>query len=212
VNGLPARIAELFVQQARRRLPGWLVSELEADVPAGDVEIEALSASTVRIRKGDEAVEVRVQIVPPRPKPTALTAWRPPSLRRARAPLEQLSYVVVDEIVADGVRLSVSDWPQVDERGRLHFEEGGTLSVEADLGELVDFLAGARRDGRRRMEVRMGTVLAAKVKRAALRRSAPHPGDWLVPPVYDVSADARTKAKEAFYAAVTPTLKGRRGR
>ena len=211
MSGLAARVADLFVQQARRRLPDWLVAELEADVPAGDVDVEALSASTVRIRKGDEAVEVRVQIVPPRAKPSALSVWRPPSLRPARVPLERLSYVVVDEIVGDGVRLSVSDWPQVDERGRLHFEQGAR-SVEADLGELEDFLAGARHDGRPRVAIRMGTVLAAKVKEPALEKSTPHPEEWLVPPVYDVSADARTKAKEAYYAAVTPTLKGRRRR
>jgi len=34
-----------------------------------------------------------------------------------------------------------------------------------------------------------------------------HPGAWMKPPVYDITADARDKAKEAFYAAVAPTLK-----
>jgi hypothetical protein len=32
------------------------------------------------------------------------------------------------------------------------------------------------------------------------------PKSWILPPVYDLTADAREQAKMAFYAAVTPTL------
>ena len=65
----------------------------------------------------------------------------------------------------------------------------------------------------------MGTVLAANVDDSVLpaaesddevrEGAAPEPrdpADWLKAPVYDISADAREKAKEAFYAAVAPTL------
>lgn len=33
------------------------------------------------------------------------------------------------------------------------------------------------------------------------------PAEWMEPPVYDVTGAARDKAKEAFYAAVAPTVK-----
>jgi hypothetical protein len=147
--------------------------------------------------------------------------WKPEGLTLGRDELRQLSYVVVDEIVEDAARLSVSSWPRVDERGRLHFERTERArSVRADVKELRRFVSSHRASGRGAVPLRMGTVLAVTVDDSVLpepesdeemREQAepepPHPGAWMTPPVYDISADARDKAKEAFYAAVAPTVK-----
>jgi hypothetical protein len=154
-----------------------------------------------------------------------LQLWKPTGLDLERAELRRLSYVVLDEIVEDAARLSVSAWPRVDHLGRLHFEsEQRAQSVRADVKELRRFLSANRADRRRPPpRLRMGTVLAVRVDRSVLpepeteeevrehaRITPRHPRDWMEPPVYDVSADARDKAKEAFYAAVAPTVKAAR--
>jgi hypothetical protein len=154
--------------------------------------------------------------------PTRTRLWRPEGLPLERSQLRRLSYVVVDEVVEDAARLSVSSWPRVDEQGRLHFERTERArSVRADVKELRRFVSAQRADRRGNPpRVRMGTVLAVRVDKSVLpepesdeemREQAnpepPHPREWMEPPVYDVSADARDKAKEAFYAAVAPTVK-----
>ena len=63
----------------------------------------------------------------------------------------------------------------------------------------------------------MGAVLAAVVDESVLpeaeseeelsAEAAGAPEEWLRPPVHDISADAREKAKEAYYAAVAPTTR-----
>lgn len=148
--------------------------------------------------------------------------WKPEGLTLGRDELRQLSYVVVDEIVEDAARLSVSSWPRVDEQGRLHFERTERArSVRADVKELRRFVSSHGAGGRRAVPpLRMGTVLAVSVDDSVLpeaesdeemrEQAMPeprHPSAWMKPPVYDISADARDKAKEAFYAAVAPTLK-----
>jgi hypothetical protein len=148
--------------------------------------------------------------------------WKPDRLPLEGNEFRRLSYVVVDEIVEDAARLSVSSWPRVDEQGRLHFERAERArSVRADVKELRRFVSASRADrGGDPPRVRTGTVLAVRVDKSVLpepesdeemREQAnpdpPHPGEWMEPPVYDVSADARDKAKEAFYAAVAPTVK-----
>jgi hypothetical protein len=81
-----------------------------------------------------------------------------------------------------------------------------------------------RAGGSRPSRLRMGCVLAVRVDKSVLPEpesneelreqasSEPrHPDEWMEPPVYDVTEAARDKAKEAFYAAVAPTVKaGRR--
>jgi hypothetical protein len=148
--------------------------------------------------------------------------WKPDGLALGGDGLGKLSYVVVDEIVEDAARLSVSSWPRVDEQGRLHFERTERArSVRVDVKELRRFVSAHRAVRRRSApRLRMGTVFAVSVDTSALpepesdeemREQAepepPHPGVWMKPPIYDISADARDKAKEAFYAAVAPTVK-----
>ena len=53
-----------------------------------------------------------------------MEVWQPEGLDLPTATLETLSYVVVDEVVENAARLSVSAWPSVDEAGRLRFAGG----------------------------------------------------------------------------------------
>ena len=55
----------------------------------------------------------------------------------------------------------------------------------------------------------MGDAFAARVSPSGLKEAERHllaPSGWLRRPVHDLRAPARDKAKEAFFAAVTPTL------
>ena len=154
-----------------------------------------------------------------------MEVWQPEGLDLPGATLQTLSYVVVDEVVENAVRLSVSAWPSVDEAGRLRFEGGERpRSVPADLKQLRTFVKAKRAGGGRSSQIRMGTVLAVRVEKSVLPEpesneemrehafSKPRlPDEWMEPPVYDITGAARDKAKEAFYAAVAPTVKvGRR--
>ncbi|HLM33281.1 MAG TPA: hypothetical protein VK285_04375 [Gaiellaceae bacterium] len=155
-----------------------------------------------------------------------MKVWQPEGLDLSDTTLKTLSYVVVDEVVEDAARLSVSAWPRIDAAGRLRFAgDERPRSVRADLGQLRTFVNSNRAAGRSRpSRLRMGTVLAARIDKSVLPEpesneelreqasSEPrHPGEWMEPPVYDITGAARDKAKEAFYAAVAPTVKvGRR--
>jgi hypothetical protein len=143
--------------------------------------------------------------------------WKPPSLgRRPRA--AELAYLVVDDIFGDGVSLVLSDWPELDGRGRLRFADP-PLSLGADRDRFERYLAEHRRPhAHADRPLRIGDVFGVRVnsetlaqvadKLAAERRLEPllAPESWIRPPVYDVTADARDAAKGAFYAAVAPTL------
>jgi hypothetical protein len=150
-----------------------------------------------------------------------MEVWQPEGLDLPGATLQTLSYVVVDELVENAVRLSVSAWPSVDEAGRLRFEGGERpRSVPADLKQLRKFVKAKRAGGGRSSQIRMGTVLAVRVDKSVLPEPESNeemrehasteprrPDEWMEPPVYDITGAARDKAKEAFYAAVAPTVK-----
>ena len=150
-----------------------------------------------------------------------MKVWQPEGLDLPGATLKTISYVVVDEVVENAARLSVSAWPSVDEAGRLRFEGGERpRSVPADLRLLRNFVRSNRAGGGRPSQLRMGTVLAVRVDKSVLPEpesneemrehasSKPRrPEEWMEPPVYDITGAARDKAKEAFYAAVAPTVK-----
>lgn len=150
-----------------------------------------------------------------------MKVWQPEGLDLPGATLKTISYVVVDEVVENAARLSVSAWPSVDEAGRLRFEGGERpRSVPADLRQLRNFVRSNRAGGGRPSPLRMGTVLAVRVDKSVLPEpesneemrehasSKPRrPEEWMEPPVYDITGAARDKAKEAFYAAVAPTVK-----
>jgi hypothetical protein len=140
--------------------------------------------------------------------------WRPASLGRA-ARRSDLVYVIVDDIMENSVTLVLSTWPEVDRDGRLRFA-GKPVSLGADRGAMERYLAKHRRPrANRDRPLRIGDVFALRVQAGAFdeitreleeqRRLEPFldPEQWIVPPVYDVTADARDEAKVAFYAAVT---------
>lgn len=132
--------------------------------------------------------------------------WRPEGIELADEELVRLSYVVVDEIVGDAIDVSVSPWPGVDDRGRLVFPEEPAATVQADADALRRYVA---RDVPEHGPLRTGDVFGARVRRARLAEAGERllsPSTWLVRPVHDLRAPARDKAKEAFYAAVAPTL------
>ena len=145
---------------------------------------------------------------PPAEEP-AERLWVPPSLRAVD--VGSLVYVVVEELLEDAVNLLVSDWPGLDEEGRLQFS-GPPIEVVADRKQLAQFLAVHRLPAElRERPLRTGDTFAfrpASDLRPLLEESNERltPEQWITPPVYDVSADARDVAKAAFYGAVTPTL------
>jgi hypothetical protein len=205
------RLHALLLRQARESgVPEWIVALLEGDEEATYVEE---GSSLLRVERGDgQNFDIRVQLVPPATPPALVGPWLPGE-PVPDAEVETLSYVVVDEIVGDTADLAVAPWPQLDDRGRLRFPDEESLTIRARSEDLREYLSepgpGAGR------AVRMGDVLAARVDRERLEALAreddvaedpPSPSAWLVPPVYDIGEAARAKAKEAFYAAVTPTL------
>ena len=156
----------------------------------------------------------------PPPSPTAgerhRRRWKPPTLDKLDP--ERFFYLVVDEIVGGSLGLVLSDWPDVDEQGRLRFG-GAPRMLGADREALQSFLSEHRQPvALAQRPPRIGDAFAVRVIRdafaevsdelAAQTRMEPllPPAQWIEPPIYDVSAEAREAAKAAFYAAVTPTL------
>jgi len=143
--------------------------------------------------------------------------WRPPSLARLAEPVDVagLTYIVVEELIRpDRVGLSLASWPVADRNGRLRFHGDGPAHVGVALSALTDYLARHRVAGPRgrRRPLRVGDVFAAVV--GGLGDHAHDDTDtepiwiegldsWLVPPVYDLTADAREVAKLAYYAGVS---------
>jgi hypothetical protein len=119
------------------------------------------------------------------------------------ANVAELSYITVDEVGEGIVTLLVSEWPEVDERGRLRFSGAAPVSVDVGEARLTAYLANARLPERLRdRPLREGDAFAALT---AIGRRAPGPrrpiSDWLKAPVYDVTADARDAAKAAYLTA-----------
>jgi hypothetical protein len=145
--------------------------------------------------------------------------WQPPRVPQEK--LEKLSYIVVDEIVAPTCVLAVSEWPRVDDKGRLRFRLSKRPQlVRVAARDLMKHLATHRlpRKGSQR-ELRIGDVFAAVADKDRLPKpqsdaeahklagSSLTPVEtWLDPPIYDVTASARDAAKVALYSAVAPTL------
>jgi hypothetical protein len=150
------------------------------------------------------------------PLEEAAQPWLPESLK-GRSPVG-LSYVVVEEMLGSSAALSVSEWPAVDERGRLRFR-GEPRTLGANRTALEDFLARNRCPGElAERPLRVGDVFGLRERAAATaplvdeleapQRLQPflEPEQWIEPPAYDLTAEAREAAKTSFYAAVTPLL------
>ena len=103
----------------------------------------------------------------------------------------ELSYIAIDEIGDGLVTLIVSQWPELDESGRLRFPEPEPVAVDVDRAAFETLLAEHRRP-RDLADRALGE-----------RRD---PGSWIVAPVYDVTADARDAAKAAFFGVVGTPL------
>jgi hypothetical protein len=120
---------------------------------------------------------------------------------------ERLSYIVVEEMIGDAIGLSVCDWPEVDDQGRLKFVARAIL-VGVERGWLEEQLLEHRtpHDIAER-GLRIGDVFAAAdvELRAREEESQLTISTW-TPPINDLTAEARDAAKTAFYGAVAPVL------
>ncbi|MPZ73954.1 MAG: hypothetical protein GEU74_12115 [Nitriliruptorales bacterium] len=118
-----------------------------------------------------------------------------------------LSYLVVEEIVEEVTAITISAWPAADGRGRLRFE--GT--EPAEVAVTTEMLQAELYDGWLNRERRIGDVFAAVVNQDVLDEATESvwrgPLKRLLPgPVYDLTAEARTVAKLALYAARSDIL------
>lgn len=217
---LGARLEELLQRQAERRdAPKWIRDVLAGKDVDATRKVEGDARVVVTGPKGDR-FEIELRLTFPRKPPVAVKTWKPEIrpeweelaefAKLSEKELKPLSYVVVDEIVGrDDADVSISSWPSVDENGRLVFLDEPEISVHISLEELTDYLNGKGfLWSKRSDELRMGTVLAAAVRTENLAEDGERvaPEEWLVLPAYDLTEPAREKAKEAFYAAVAPTL------
>jgi hypothetical protein len=123
-----------------------------------------------------------------------------------------LRYIAVDEIVGDRVGLSISGWPAADAVGRLRFPlSEGVAEAVVDAQALCRFLERSnlhfalRLRGplpRGKRELRVGTVLAARITSPDSEAWGEPLADWLGEPVYDITKDARYVAKLSYWGAV----------
>lgn len=122
--------------------------------------------------------------------------------------IADLSYIAVDEVSEGVVTLLVSVWPELDERGRLRFPETEPVAIDVRQAALEALLAANRQPRQLAARpLREGDVLAARTRVG--RRSSSRgrsTANWIVPPVFDVTADARDAAKVAFFRAVGTPL------
>lgn len=138
-------------------------------------------------------------------------------------PTTRLRYVVVDELFADAAELGISAWPVVDAQGRLRFPPGETSHVEVDARKMQTFLRRHRMPRKAVGRIlRTGDAFGFTVRARALGAFLTEHGaaqdrgrkemldpttwEWLDPPIYDVTAQAREAAKLSYYAAQTAPL------
>ncbi len=172
------------------------------------------SCNRPRLRACDISPSIVAKLPsPPERKGEPLRPWEAPSLSGQGVDPAGLRYVAVDEIVGDRVGLSISGWPGADAVGRLCFPIAeGVAEAVVSAETLCRFLEGSnlrfapRLSGplpRGRRELRVGTVLAARVKSSDGEEWGEPLSDWLEEPVYDITKDARYVAKLAYWGAVT---------
>jgi hypothetical protein len=131
--------------------------------------------------------------------------WDPGQLRTW--PQGQYSYIVVEEIIGDSIGLSVCAWPEVDEYGRPNFTQPSAL-VRVER-EWVERQLAEHREPRDVADraLRIGDAFAiADIELGAGEAPPELTITSLKPPIYDISAEARTAAKTALYGALAPIL------
>jgi hypothetical protein len=140
--------------------------------------------------------------------------WRPAAVSGLpEESLGALSYVVVDEMVGVLTTLGVSPWPGADGLGRLRFDNS------ADRGHVVVHRAELKQmlyEGWLSREPRVGDTFAVPIATAVEERLAVGEdvlldaglrlADVFVGEVYDLSAEARTVVKLAYFAAMAPVV------
>jgi hypothetical protein len=206
-QALGARLEKLLRAQAKgRQAPRWIADFLAGKTADTSVEEQGEARVVVTGPDGDTC-EIQVRLAFRAPPPVADRPWRPAGAGLPPEGLEKFSYIVVDETVGEDADVSVSPWPMVDDRGRLLLPAQQPFDVHADVETLSAYVNRPDvRAGRRRIDIRMGTALAAVVRTTRLAAGETRLERWLVPPVYDITAPARDKAKASFYAAVAPAL------
>lgn len=157
--------------------------------------------------------------LPSAPEPPPFEEWEHWHPEEIGDEPSALSYIVVDDLADGTCVLSVSEWPRVDDQGRVRFrlDERPHL-VRADARRFAAHLRKHGAGGWRGREVRVGDVVAARTRTEllaepeseqeadALRGGPPPSLDWLEAPVYDATAAAREAAKVALFSAVSPVL------
>ena len=154
-----------------------------------------------------------------------LRPWLPPSLTRdfTAETVSQLSYVLLDEIVAGIVMFLVHPWPGADSLGRVRFghrDEQFTVAVREDTVHRQLYRRFRQRSPR------PGDLFAARVRPQVLDRAAggvPGPGgpaeDHLTVDdlaavfdgtLYDLSAEGRVVAKLAYYGSLSAVIPERK--
>ncbi|HYE77179.1 MAG TPA: hypothetical protein VEI97_04260 [bacterium] len=141
--------------------------------------------------------------------------WLPAPLRAHGFTIETvalLRYVVVDEMVGEDVGLALWPWPVADGLGRLRFRN---VDERYELGMPAQDLQRELYAGWRSRPPRIGDVFAARADGDALAELRAGTGVWTRPfaalfpgPVYDITLEARHLAKLAYYASVTPVMRG----
>jgi len=124
----------------------------------------------------------------------------------ASTAVRAFSYLTVDEISDGIVTLLVSAWPELDRLGRLRFTDiSPATAIAVDQVALERLLTKARTPRKlARRPLRESDTFAAETTAPleldpAKRRN---PAEWIVPPIYDITADARDAAKASFFSAV----------
>ncbi len=160
---------------------------------------------------------------PPPPRQPATRAWEPEDAPVPLTALVEMAYIVVEELLEETVSLTVSQWPGVDERGRLVFA-GRTDAVFVNRNAFQQMLRSQRQVGQqieitsdraraiRERPVEVGDVFAARLAPRRRGRRPADPAQLFDGSVIDISAQAREAAKTSFLAAVTPTLAPREAR
>ena len=130
--------------------------------------------------------------------------WAPTGLGR-RKDIASLAYVVIDELESGFVGLTINAWPTIDERGRLRFNLAHSLSVGATERDLHAFLAKHRTPRKiADRPLRVGDAFACRIRPPIRDGELVDPDRWMVPPITDVSAEARDAAKLAYFSAAAP--------
>ena len=143
------------------------------------------------------------------PRTTDLVGlWEPEVLRADETVIDFVpelgdTYVVLDELISDQVRLAVSSWPHVDEGGRLRFSEPGSEPTGFQRDELQTELDRRREtEGQLPRPLRIGDVLM-------VRGFGDELGGW--ERVLDVTGPARKAASRAGLRAVAQVDEGLAG-